>query len=382
MTRSSVEPGGGTSGRERAWGSGSEGAGAALAGEASGSLGLWRRASAREGCGEPCSRRRRGHPHVEARALPARPAWPSTTVGTAPVGAHWKMLGTDSCASLRRCLGGLAIARAGDRVVVAVVTKTGDTDSVRAGAQALSSLSGADDIAGLPVEARSVPFSSAAALARAATAERFSVLNVTLGFDEAEMGAMAEALDGVSVLSVGAIARYGHPGHRPRQRSRGRKGQAARESRPREAAAGEPELERTRADEDRRMRRLPHRSVALLSAGHVSLASAEDTSDRSVRARGARLTRWPHAFSACVCEHPCPWPRVLQAPQVCAAGQHRREHRTDGEAEREPKRQRGRESASERQSQSVSIALVIGFLIDRASIDSYLFAFARFVSCR
>lgn len=156
------------------------------------------------------------------------------------------MLGIDWCASLRRCVGGLAIAlcglvlasraaaedvslpvplqialllkvasydknlaeRAGDRVVVAVVMKPGDTDSARAGAQALSALSEADDIDGLPVEAQGVPFSSAGALARATTAERFSVLYVTPGFDDAELGAMAEALDGVSVLSVGAIARY------------------------------------------------------------------------------------------------------------------------------------------------------------------------------
>jgi multidrug efflux pump subunit AcrA (membrane-fusion protein) len=158
--------------------------------------------------------------------FPPGDAWPSSTVGTAPGGAGSNMLESDWYACLRRCLGGVVIAlcglalasgaaaedvalpvplqialllkvasydknlaeRAGERVIVAVLIKTDDTDSARAGAQALSALSGADEIGGLPVETRSVAFSSAAALAHATNAERFAVLYVTPGFHEAEMG--------------------------------------------------------------------------------------------------------------------------------------------------------------------------------------------------
>jgi hypothetical protein len=102
--------------------------------------------------------------------------------------------------------------RAGGALRVAVLLDPGDADSVRSGAQALKALSAADDVAGLPIELSSTPYIDAAALARLIRERHVSVLYVTPGFTESEIDAMALALDGVSVLSVGALGKYASRG--------------------------------------------------------------------------------------------------------------------------------------------------------------------------
>ena len=83
-----------------------------------------------------------------------------------------------------------------------------DTDSGRVGAQALAALAKADEVIGLPVEAINIEYADAASLARATDASRIAVLYVTPGFDAVELEAISRALEGHSVLSAGAVAKY------------------------------------------------------------------------------------------------------------------------------------------------------------------------------
>lgn len=98
--------------------------------------------------------------------------------------------------------------RAGDRLRVAVLFKQDDADSARYAGQALKALSEVDDVSGMPVEPVSVIFTDAAALARFTREGGVSVLYVAPGFQDAELEAVARALDGISVLSAGALPRY------------------------------------------------------------------------------------------------------------------------------------------------------------------------------
>jgi hypothetical protein len=98
--------------------------------------------------------------------------------------------------------------RAGDRVRVAVLLRPDDADSGRSAAQALKALSDAEDVAGLPLDRVSTTYTDAAALARFIHEGNVAILYVTPGFTEGEIDAMARALDGVSVLSAGALAKY------------------------------------------------------------------------------------------------------------------------------------------------------------------------------
>ncbi|HTV25225.1 MAG TPA: YfiR family protein [Polyangiaceae bacterium] len=98
--------------------------------------------------------------------------------------------------------------RAGDRVRVAVVVRSNDPDSGRSAAQALKALAETEDVEGLPLDRISMTYTDAAGLARFTHEGNVSILYVTPGFSETEIDAMARALDGVSVLSAGALAKY------------------------------------------------------------------------------------------------------------------------------------------------------------------------------
>jgi len=99
-------------------------------------------------------------------------------------------------------------ARAHDKVRVLVLIKRDDAESGRSAAQALKALSDAEAIEGLPVEGTSTTYADATSLARVTSENNLSILYVTPGFTESEIDAMARALDGVSVLSAGAVAKY------------------------------------------------------------------------------------------------------------------------------------------------------------------------------
>lgn len=99
-------------------------------------------------------------------------------------------------------------ARAGGRVRLVVLVKRDDADSARSGAQALKALEKTDRLIGLPLESMTVIYSEAAALARQAGEGNVSIVYVMPGFSDAELAGMANALSGVNVLSVGALAKY------------------------------------------------------------------------------------------------------------------------------------------------------------------------------
>jgi uncharacterized protein DUF4154 len=98
--------------------------------------------------------------------------------------------------------------RAGDRVLVAVLVNPKDADSGRVAAQALAALAEATDVDGLPVMPLSVEYTDGPALSRLADESRVAVLYVAPGFTPGELDAIAQAFDGHSVLSAGALAKY------------------------------------------------------------------------------------------------------------------------------------------------------------------------------
>jgi uncharacterized protein DUF4154 len=99
-------------------------------------------------------------------------------------------------------------ARAHGQVRVGVLVKLDDADSARSAAQAMKALSQVEEVEGLPLGASIEIYADAPGLARRIGENNISILYVTPGFSESEIDAMARALDGVSVLSAGALAKY------------------------------------------------------------------------------------------------------------------------------------------------------------------------------
>jgi hypothetical protein len=98
-------------------------------------------------------------------------------------------------------------ARAGDKVHVLIVTKPGDADSTSVAAHMDRSLRAISEIGGLPHDETTTAYESPEALAKTIRSSRISIVYLTPGFrDDAE--AIARALTGVNVLSVGALADY------------------------------------------------------------------------------------------------------------------------------------------------------------------------------
>jgi hypothetical protein len=102
--------------------------------------------------------------------------------------------------------------RATAQIGLAVLVKNHDSDSGRSAAQARLALSKASDILGLPLGSTSLTYTDAPALAQAVRATNIAILYLMPGFVESELDAIAGALSGVSVLSVGALARYAQRG--------------------------------------------------------------------------------------------------------------------------------------------------------------------------
>jgi hypothetical protein len=102
--------------------------------------------------------------------------------------------------------------RAAGRLGVTVLVKKDDPDSVRSAAQARLALSKTTEVLGLPLDSSSVTYSDAAALAQLLRSTRAAILYVMPGFQEPELAAVAEACAGISVLSVGALARHAERG--------------------------------------------------------------------------------------------------------------------------------------------------------------------------
>ena len=102
--------------------------------------------------------------------------------------------------------------RAAGRVRLVVLVKREDADSARSAAQALKALEKTDRLIGLPLESMTMVYGEPAALARQASEGNVSIVYVMPGFSDAELAAMANALSGVNVLSVGSLAKYAQRG--------------------------------------------------------------------------------------------------------------------------------------------------------------------------
>lgn len=97
--------------------------------------------------------------------------------------------------------------RAGERALVLVVVRGGDAESERVGGQLESELGGLEKVGGLPHEESLVTYEGAAALAALVKQRGAAIVYLAPGLGE-EVGAIADALAGTSVLSVGAVAEF------------------------------------------------------------------------------------------------------------------------------------------------------------------------------
>jgi hypothetical protein len=97
--------------------------------------------------------------------------------------------------------------RAGDRIRVAILINPSNTDSLRVGEEMSHALAQVPEIAGLPHDDSSLPYTSAEALADACATRRIAILYVTPGF-ESDTAKISRALWGANVLTVSAVARY------------------------------------------------------------------------------------------------------------------------------------------------------------------------------
>jgi hypothetical protein len=98
-------------------------------------------------------------------------------------------------------------ARAGGHALVLIVIRAGDADSERLGERMLAELRVLAAIGGLPHAEELVRYSSAGALGEFIKVRGADVVYLSTAL-EGELAAIAHALDGISVLSVGVNAAY------------------------------------------------------------------------------------------------------------------------------------------------------------------------------
>jgi hypothetical protein len=98
-------------------------------------------------------------------------------------------------------------ARAPDLVRVLLLAKPSSSSGNHV-AQLASRLLTGKALAGRAVEVSTQPFSDAAALAQRVKEQRVAIVYLAPGFDPSELQAIAKALNGLSVLSVGALSRF------------------------------------------------------------------------------------------------------------------------------------------------------------------------------
>ncbi len=98
-------------------------------------------------------------------------------------------------------------ARAAGTVRILILTNADDADSRAVAGQMDAALRKFDKIAGLPYEITTTPFPGSAQVAAVCKQNHVSIVYVTQGLD-AKVGDLVNALGGVDVLSVAAVARY------------------------------------------------------------------------------------------------------------------------------------------------------------------------------
>lgn len=97
--------------------------------------------------------------------------------------------------------------RAGARAQVLVVVRAGDDASTRIGAAMMKELSAQATIGGLPHDETLVTWAGAKDLAATIKKKKAAIVVITPGHD-ADVEAIASALDGVDVLSVSTVAEW------------------------------------------------------------------------------------------------------------------------------------------------------------------------------
>ncbi len=98
--------------------------------------------------------------------------------------------------------------RAGDRVLAVVLSKAGNGDSSQASSAATTALKLKSTLRGLPLVVEGALFGKAADLPALCRTKRVSIIYVTPGFTDDEVGAIGAALDGVDVLTASGVPRY------------------------------------------------------------------------------------------------------------------------------------------------------------------------------
>jgi hypothetical protein len=98
-------------------------------------------------------------------------------------------------------------ARGGGNVRVLVVENSADNESVDVGSQFASALAGIRKVAGMDAQIDALPFTTASALAERCRTQHVSLVFLSTNLDR-ELRAIADALTGVDVLTVGATAAY------------------------------------------------------------------------------------------------------------------------------------------------------------------------------
>jgi hypothetical protein len=101
--------------------------------------------------------------------------------------------------------------RSGDRVRIMIVTMRGDADSTHMGGQLRAAFAEMDRVGGLPHEELMAEYSDPPTLASTCRNQHVAIVYLTAGmFHEVE--AIGKALEGVSILSVGAVGGYSSKG--------------------------------------------------------------------------------------------------------------------------------------------------------------------------
>lgn len=102
-------------------------------------------------------------------------------------------------------------ARAGGNALVLVVFKPGDSESTQLAQQVAAAFGDLGDVGGLPKTVDVVPFADAAALAATCRGRKAALVYLSAGLDR-DAGAIAAALAGGDVLSVGATGAHAEGG--------------------------------------------------------------------------------------------------------------------------------------------------------------------------
>lgn len=96
-------------------------------------------------------------------------------------------------------------ARAGDKVHVLIVVNPKDDGANRFAKSMESALGGVDRIGGLPHDETTTPYKDAKSLAETCKTKKIAIVYIAPGLSD-EVAQIKTALDGVSVLSVAAVA--------------------------------------------------------------------------------------------------------------------------------------------------------------------------------